>query len=415
MKILFLTNFYPPCNYGWGYAQLCEEVANGLSDKGHRVFVLTSKSYGNGTLCKTQNYPIFRKLSLDPNWNNNQWAALQFFFCRRRREQEAIKTFYQIEAKIQPDLIFVWHAIGITRKILQIAENQLGTPVAYYLAGYLPEIPDDYIYYWELLPSNTVKRRFKRPIASIAIKMIRSETKPIKLKFENVICVSEYVRNRLLKQELIQSSSIVIHNGIDINFFRPKRTDRDFSTPLSLLYAGRLEKEKGVHLILIALSLLSKAQLSRIDSLTIVGNGDPKYIEYLANTCQRLGLTSLVRFEPPVGRSDMPDLLDKYDILIFPSNLEALSRIVQEAMAMELLVISTNTGGNSELLQNGKNALVIEPECPESLAEKLGRAVDMPDFAASLAKAGRCNIIEGFDIRRTIDRVEEYILQLVNK
>ncbi len=42
MRILFITNYFPPSNYGWVYMQLCEEVAEGLADRGHELAVLTS-------------------------------------------------------------------------------------------------------------------------------------------------------------------------------------------------------------------------------------------------------------------------------------------------------------------------------------------------------------------------------------
>ncbi len=412
MRILLITNYYPPCDYGWGYMQLCEEVADGLSARGHAIAVLTSTYRDGDEIARP--YPVHRLLRIDPDWHGGRLAAWQFFVGRRQRERRADAHLRQLVAGFRPDVVFVWHTLGLPRVLFRQAEQLPGVVVAYYLADYLPEMPDEYIAYWRLPPVHWTAKLLKRPLTRLALYMLAREGKPILLKYENAICVSDYVRRRLVGQKLIPPTAVVIHNGIDVQQFRSSGRRRDFSQSVSLLYAGRLESHKGVHHILEALSLLSKEQQKRIGQLAIVGNGEPAYSSRLLQITKRLGLPSLVRFGPPVPRSQMPALLDRFDVLILPSSLEALSRMMQEAMAMGLLIISTNTGGSRELLAHEGTGLVFEPGEPESLAAQLSYALNKPDLAARLAKAGRQTVIDNFDIRCTVEQIETYLLDLVD-
>jgi glycosyltransferase involved in cell wall biosynthesis len=106
----------------------------------------------------------------------------------------------------------------------------------------------------------------------------------------------------------------------------------------------------------------------------------------------------------------MPDVLSRHDGLILASEYdEPLARAIQEAMAMELLVLGTTTGGSGELLVNECTGLVFKAGDPRSLAAQLTRAVQDPDLVIRLRKAGRKEIEENFSIQKTILQVEEYL------
>jgi len=88
MKVLFISNFYPPSKQGLGYMQLCEEVADGLAARGHSVAVLTSTDLDGDE--QERPYPVYRQLEIDPDWINGQSTSRQFFFERRRKEALAL-------------------------------------------------------------------------------------------------------------------------------------------------------------------------------------------------------------------------------------------------------------------------------------------------------------------------------------
>jgi glycosyltransferase involved in cell wall biosynthesis len=297
--------------------------------------------------------------------------------------------------------------------MLYEVERLPDTCAVYYLADYAPERSDEYIAFWHSPPAHWVAKLLKPPLSKLAIHMLTREGKPIPHQYENAVCVSEYVRCRLVEQGLIPPTSVVIHNGVDLDRFRSDGRHRDFTKPLAFLYAGRLDPHKGAHRVLEALSLLSEDELSHIRELAIVGDGDHAYRAKLLRMTENLGLSSLVCFRPPIDRSQMPTLLDQYDVLILPSALEALSRMMQEAMAMGLLVIGTATGGSCELLQHGRTGLVFEADSAESLASQLCRLLDEPDSMAQQAVAGNKRVMESFNIEHTVERIERHLLNLI--
>jgi glycogen(starch) synthase len=416
MNILFITNYYPPSKYGWGYMQLCEEVADGLCAKGHEVAVLTSTRCDGEEI--TRAYPVHRLLHIDPDWESNRPAAWQFFVGRRIRERRAVSYLIQLVSKHKPDVIFVWHAVGLPRCLFQEAERLTRDRVVYYMADYQPELIDEYLGYWLSQPVQPSAKLFKRPLSKLAIQMLAKEGKPIPLKYEHVMCVSNYVRERLVSQSLISPNAVVIHNGVDLSQFSPARSTgfRPRQTGLRCLVAGRITAEKGIHTVIDGFATLnSQAKESGI-KLTILGDGPADYRQQLKATIEVHHLQQIIEFQAPVPREQMPDILGCYDILILPSEYdEPLARAGQEAMAMGLLVVGTITGGSGELLVHEKTGLVFEAGNPQSLATQLSRAVNDPQLAAKLAQAGQHEVINHFNIERTIDHVEAYLIELLEK
>jgi hypothetical protein len=210
LRILFITNHYPPSGYGWGLMQLCEEVANGLFAKGHTIAVLAS-TYGD-TSNAAYSCPVYRFLSIDPDWYGGKPGALQFFLGRRQRERQAVADFRQLVNEFRPHVVFVWDFLGLSRLMLQKAEQLPNIPVAYYMARFLPELPDKYIDYWRLPPVHWASKLVKHPLARLALLILVREGRPISLLCENVVCVSGHLRRRLISKDLVLTNAEVIYN-----------------------------------------------------------------------------------------------------------------------------------------------------------------------------------------------------------
>ena len=221
MRILFITNYYPPCRFGWGYMQLCEEVVDRLVERGHTVSVLTSTERHGPEIERP--YPVQRQLQIELDWENGTSAPKRFFLGRRQREQVAQQQVRHAIQQFQPEAVFIWHMVGIPRLALQEAQHMMNGRVAFYLADYQPEIADEYMGYWEGAPTHGLARLFKQPLAAIALNQLAKEGKPIPLDFHHVACVSGYVRDRLVRQKLISEQAVVIHNGVDLAHFSRER------------------------------------------------------------------------------------------------------------------------------------------------------------------------------------------------
>jgi glycosyltransferase involved in cell wall biosynthesis len=221
----------------------------------------------------------------------------------------------------------------------------------------------------------------------------------------------------LVSGGFIPGSSVVIHNGIDLSQFNFEVTqpERSPASKLRLIVAGRIIPNKGIHTIVEAFALLAEQSEIEKLSLTVLGDGRAEYIDNLKRTISEHGLENVIQFQSSVPREDMPDVLSRYDGLILASEYdEPLARSIQEAMAMELLVVGTVTGGSGELLVNDRTGLVFQAGDPDSLASQLNKAVRDPDLVTRLRKAGRKEVEENFTIQRTISQVEAYLQNCLN-
>jgi glycosyltransferase involved in cell wall biosynthesis len=415
MRVLFVTNFYPPAPYGWGYMQLCEEVADGLFEEGHTVAVLTS-TYGSDEETQHHPYPVHRRLHLDPDWQRGAPGMWQFFVGRRQRARHGVSELQRLVSAFAPDVIFIWHYIGLSREILQAAERMTEIPTVYYLAAYHPELPEEYAAFWRTPPVHPLAKLVKPVLRPYALSMLRQEGKPIRLRYDNVICVSDYVRERLVRKDLISPDAVTIHNGVDLHQFAPRQEGRNRAAQgFRSVVAGNLKHEKGVHTVIEALAHLKREQ--RLDGITLslVGGGPAAYRAFLKNLVKEHGLSPTVEFRGQVPREQMPPILRQYNTLILPSEYdEPLARSMQEAMAMGLLVIGTTTGGSGELLKHQKTGLAFRAGDALSLAKQLNYAKDHPAEMERYARAGQQEVEAHFNIERTIEQIEDYLKHVLD-
>lgn len=391
--------------------QLCEEVADGLASRGHEIAVLTSCRHDGAAIQRP--YPVFRVLTIDPDWHSEQPVVWQFFVRRRHRERDAIVRLKHLVESFRPQFIFIWHAAGLSRALFEAAEQL--APTVYYLAGYLPETPEEYVSYWHMKPKSRLKRVLKYPLAKVGLSLLQREGKPVSLRYEHVICVSDYVRKRLVQQGLIPPTSIVIHNGVDVAAFTPSPSSvREHSKPsLACLVAGRIVPDKGVHTVIDAFAAL--AEYPYRCTLTILGDGPSEYIADLRARVWEYNLEEVVSFEPSVPREEMPSILARHDVLLLPSTYaEPIARSMQEGMSMGLLVIGTTTGGSGEILIHDETGLVFEAGEPQSLATQLLYAARDRAHASQLASAGQQRVRQSFQIAQTVDKVEAYLQYLAD-
>ena len=408
MRILFITAYFPPCDYGWGYMRICEQVSDGLHARGHEVAILTS-TYQHGAEIKP--YPVYRKLRIDPDWLLPQSATIQFFKGRRQREQADNEYLLRLVAEFQPDVIFIWHGHGLARLVLQTAESLPTVKTAYYFANYLPELPDEYVQFWQNPANNPVVGLLKKLLAKVALAQLKREGKPIILKYPHTISVSHYVRDRL--RPLIGPDAVVIPNGIDVPMFhQPVRNGR--SQTLSCVIAGRVAPEKGIHTVLHAFGQLAQQDRLQEIHLTIIGNGPPEYRHYLDTLVSQYNLSPYVTFANLVPIEEMPQVFAQHHILLLPSEWdEPLSCTMLEAMSAGLLVIGTTTGGSGEALFHEQTGLAFAPGDAAELAAQLERIMQDRALPAVLAQNGQQLVETEFDMVVLVDRIETYLTNLV--
>jgi glycogen synthase len=407
MRILVLSNFYPPSR-SWGYTQLCHEVARQLAERGHTLTVLTSNHPATGNAVET--IPVFRLLHLesDPLY----YAPVSFFTRRRKRQKENRLALLQTVAQFRPDVIFVWGMWNMPREVAALAEGLDGVKVVYYVSDHWPVLDTPHDVYWRLPAQRWYLKPVKAAANRLALGLLAMDGKPPAPKFEHAICVSKTLRESLVEKGAPLQDAAVIYNGIDVTAFSggARANGQSPAECLRLLYAGRLSFDKGVHTAVAALARLVHDEGINNVSLAVAGDGPPDYLQRLRQLVARHNLGRHVTFHGLIAREDMPELLNRCDVLVFPSiAVEALPRMPQEAMACGLVVVGTTTGGTCELLLDGENGLTFPPEDDQVLAAQLTRLALDPELRRRLAEAGRRTVLEKFTVDRMVDEIEHYL------
>ncbi len=129
-------------------------------------------------------------------------------------------------------------------------------------------------------------------------------------------------------------------------------------------YAGGLIKEKGVHVLLKALSMLP-------EDIKLLIAGDGVYRDELVQLSKDLGIYERVQFVGKLGRQEMRNFYDMIHILVVPSLWpEVLGIVGLEAMAAGKAVIGSNIGGIPDWIEEGVNGFLVPPDSPDLIAEK---------------------------------------------
>lgn len=194
----------------------------------------------------------------------------------------------------------------------------------------------------------------------------------------------------------------VIPNGIDPTPW--STTDRQARGPGPLVvFAGRLEWEKGVFDLLEAVERLGAEQPDL--SLVMAGTGGQR--ERLDKQIAAAGLSNRVRLVGRLGQPDLAALFARADVVVVPSRYEPFGLIALEAAAAGAPLVVSDTGGLADIADDGAAALVVTPGDVAALAAAISDVVDDPPAATRRAAVARANLALAHDWARIADQTAQ--------
>jgi glycosyltransferase involved in cell wall biosynthesis len=189
-----------------------------------------------------------------------------------------------------------------------------------------------------------------------------------------------------------------MYHGIDHTVFHPKRRLAPSAVPL-ILSVGRLREKKGLDTLIEACHLLRlRGQPFRCE---IVGYGEEH--ERLQALIANHGLHGQVQLTGKLTREHVIDRYARASVYVQPSRVAAdgdrdgIPNVLLEAMAMGVPVVATAVSGIPEIVCDGRNGLLIEPDDPAALADAVTRLIADPALGAVLGRAARQAVTETFD------------------
>ncbi|MEM3638081.1 MAG: glycosyltransferase family 4 protein [Conexivisphaerales archaeon] len=276
----------------------------------------------------------------------------------------------------------------------------------------------------------------------------KSSFMPVKLRFDNVVqgysptkmayymarekmlwnsasrvlAVSNSVKSDLVKYYGVEEGKITpVYNGVDINLFKeipnpvlPNQLEYLRQKDV-VLYVGHFGLRKGLPILFKAMSKVAAVNKDAV--LVCVGGvpswlGRTNYWQLLNNLIDHLGLRERIVLQDKVPNNTLPNYYSLAKVFVLPSYYEAFPKVLIEAMACSRPVVVTREGGPSELVDNGKNGLLVNYGSVSQLAESISTLLGDVKKARSMGAKGREKVEREFTWHAVAKRIERVYMSL---
>jgi glycosyltransferase involved in cell wall biosynthesis len=204
---------------------------------------------------------------------------------------------------------------------------------------------------------------------------------------------------------LIKEKILLLHNGIDTNFFDPFTVDHnlvreEFKISEGEILIGmmaRFSPGKGhEEFIYSAKELIKKYDNLRFMIIGEPSKGEDKYAAEIKTLASELDVIDRLIFTG--FRKDAPEVLSALDIFVFPSHAEAFGLALVEAMSMGKPSVCSNSDGVLDIAVNNVTSLLFEKKDQMDLAKKIELLIVNEKLRNEFGKAARKHAVEMFDL-----------------
>jgi len=403
LKILVVSNFYPPYHIG-GYELGCFNVVQQLKKRGHHIKVLTSTYGVSGQVFQDE---VLRRLHLRPPFEMSKIGKLFKLFCMEKNNQS---VFSRLCGEFDPDIVYFWNMGNISISLISVAQR-MKKAICYYVF-------DDWLANWQQNPWNTfwanTENNFMVALAKILLcpiaRLLSLETSVKSPDLRYVQFASNYLKRNAITHKMGAEGAEVIYWGIDQEKFSYNAIKR---VPRRILYVGQIVRHKGLHTLIEAFGVLLRENPSDAIHLQVVGGStQPEYERQMRQMVIDLNLSQRVSFLGPVAQEELPGIYHQNDILVFPSIWEEPFGItLLEAMSCGLGIVSTQTGGIPEILTDEINALCFSKENARDCVRQISRLLHDQELFENIRLNARQTVEKKLNLKQAIENIENSLLK----
>ena len=199
-------------------------------------------------------------------------------------------------------------------------------------------------------------------------------------KAKHILWVSNSSYEGYAFHKFFAKKSSVLYNIIDTEQIFEKKAKDENTYDYDMIYVGRLTYQKDPQRLM---RLCARLKERKPDlKVAIVGTGE--LLEEVQNLCAELGIQDHVHF---LGyRTDAPELYKACDLFAFVTFREGLSVALMEAMSSGMPTVCSAARGNTDLIENGKEGLIVDNE-PRALADAILTLYHEPDTRRRFGQA----------------------------
>ncbi|HCW32373.1 TPA: hypothetical protein DGH83_02650 [Candidatus Peregrinibacteria bacterium] len=375
LKILIVSETYPPDLNG--AAIFTQRLAEGLARRGHQVRVLgPSNDFTDKQ--KIENYGVgiyrFKSIGIKP-------IHPYFRVIYRPGINRKIKNYIE---DFKPDIIHIQNHFILGRAALNAAQ-ELDIPII----GTNHFMPENLIQYLPGLLIGRISQLMWEDFLRVYNKLA-------------YVTAPSNAAIKIVKNLGLTVPIQVISNGIDLAKFKKRVVPSSFSHQYKIdfrlplfLFVGRLEKDKNIELLLMAIKQVLKTQKVR---MILVGCGKNE-LEFKALS-KELGLEEYVTFAGRVSDEDLLNFYSIANVYMATGVAELQGLAVMEAMASELPILAINAVALPELVRNEVNGFLFEPN-EHDFAQKMIRMLSLKPGALKQMGENSLKIIKKHDAGKT--------------
>lgn len=208
-----------------------------------------------------------------------------------------------------------------------------------------------------------------------------------------------------------EKEMVTIHNAVDLEKFSPdiepaviNLGDMSFNRDILIGEIGEVDPRKEQKNVIQSFKIVCEEN-NNVKLLFIGSKDNQKYYEYLVKLVNDLNLNRKVYF---LGhREDIPQIMSLLDIIVLPSSLEGLPRIIIEAMSSGKPVVASDIAGNRELVIDGVTGYLFPLHDVKALSSHLKDLINNKEKRIMIGQNGKARAKEMFDIKKQIPIIEE--------
>ena len=200
---------------------------------------------------------------------------------------------------------------------------------------------------------------------------------------------------------------ITIPNGITI----PEEEKRSDNEKIEMISLGRIEKEKGMHFGVQAVSKLNEMDREKIH-LNIVGEGP--YLESIRELIEHFELDQYISCHGRLSDENLDAMFNRCQIHIMPTTRqEGLPLTILEGMAYGLATIASDIGGISGVITHEFDGFLIKPGNVDQLTNVLVKIINDKEERISTGQNARGTILEKYSKERMVNETLHEIITVV--
>lgn len=396
MNILFICDEYPPGRNG-GIGTMVQVLGRELVKQGHEVYVagLYSYRYGQADYEEDQGVKVWRMrygLNLhtkpESRWYNlleKLPAIIRRNLNGQRAFQKYVDFVHQLVDKAKIDVIEIqdWNTFA----------NHIGFIVEW------PEFKAPLV-----LKSNGSHTYFSDEMHVPANKTLQQTDRLLYKRADALSAVSKYTadRNRVLFD--ITTEIGILYNSINI----PTHPEQ-VRQPQTIVFTGTLIEKKGVFSLVKAWDMVHKALPQA--KLLVYGKGKTAPLQAMLSA----EALSSVEFRGHATREVLFDELSKATMAIFPSYSECFALAPMEAMAVGCPVLNSARSSGPELVTNGENGGLVDPDDVEGLASAIIKLIQNKALQEQYSAEGKKTVTTRFNITRSAQDHIAYYQQVLQQ